>query len=221
MRIIGDDYDADPRATVAVTWAMTMGMSGVAHSPVPGGRPFREVVPYELAVDTPDRWPLVPDWAVPDRIPFTDLDVPGGRGLYVDTPDRVVLAELPVNNVSIFANRWAWIQRGHAAHVGGPPRGRHGRRAGRRAPGRPGRTPASAARRPAGVRAQGVSVSRVLSVLVLALLLPGCLRVGEEVDMQAIWDLRTTRDIEAVGWPGDMGSAFEATTGQGLEKMEA
>ena len=62
-------------------------------------------------------------------------------------------------------------------------------------------------------------MSRVLSVLVLALLLPGCLRVGEEVDMQAIWDLRTTRDIEAVGWPGDMGSAFEATTGQGLEKI--
>ena len=107
-RIIGDDYD-EIRTHSPVTWAMTMGMSGVAHSPVPGGRPFRDVVPYEVAVDTPDRWPLVPDWAVPDRVPFTDLDVPGGGGLYLDTPDRVELAELPVNNVSIFENRWAWI----------------------------------------------------------------------------------------------------------------
>lgn len=107
--IIGDDYDT-VRGHSPVTWAMTMGMSVVAHSPVPGGRPFREVVPYELTVDTPDRWPLVPDWAVPDRVPFTDVGVPGGRGLYVDTPDHVEVASLPVNNVSIFANRWAWIE---------------------------------------------------------------------------------------------------------------
>lgn len=102
--IIGDDYDA-VRDHSAATWAMTMGMSVIAHSPVPGGRPFREVVPYEAGVyvDTPDE-------VVVDRIPGIGVPLPGG-GVRIDTPDRVgVGVELPIENVSIFDNRWRWIE---------------------------------------------------------------------------------------------------------------
>lgn len=107
-RIIGDDYD-EIRGHSPLSWMMTMGMSAVAHSPVPGGRPFREVVPYEVVVDTPDRFPLVPDWVVPDRIPWTEVDVPGGGGVHIDAPDEIHLLDLPLHNVSIFENRWRWI----------------------------------------------------------------------------------------------------------------
>ena len=113
-QVIGDDYD-DIRDRSPVTWALTVGMSHIADSPIPGGRPFREVVPYEVnvRVDTPDRLPLVPDWAVPDRIPGTGVRVPGGGGIHLDTPDHVegTLIELPLNNVSVFDRRWEWIER--------------------------------------------------------------------------------------------------------------
>lgn len=108
--IIGDDYDRI-RDHSPVAWAMTVGMSVVADSPVPGGRPFREVVPYEVAVDTPDRVPVLPDRVVPDRVPFTDVDVPLGGGVHVDTPDEVGILTLPLHNVSIHRHRWAWIER--------------------------------------------------------------------------------------------------------------
>lgn len=109
-QIIGDEYD-QVRNHSWITWTMTMGMSVVAHSPVPGGRPFREVVPYEVVLDTPDRVPVVPDWLVPDRVPFTDVDVPGGSGWHIDAPDEVHVANLPIQNVSIFRNRWRWIDK--------------------------------------------------------------------------------------------------------------
>jgi hypothetical protein len=106
--VIGDSYDRI-RDRSPITWSLTMGMSVLAHSPVPGGQPFRDVVPYRVEIDVPDRIPVVPDRLVPDRIPFTDVRVPGGGGVYVVTPERVVLAELPLHNVSIFQHRWTWI----------------------------------------------------------------------------------------------------------------
>lgn len=42
---------------------------------------------------------------------------------------------------------------------------------------------------------------------------------GDEEDVMAVWDLRETRSVEAVGWPEDAVWAFEATTGQGLERI--
>lgn len=42
---------------------------------------------------------------------------------------------------------------------------------------------------------------------------------GDEEDVMAVWDLRETRSVEAVGWPEDAGETFEATTGQGLERI--
>ena len=102
--IIGDDYDAI-RDHSPTTWALTMGMSVLASSPVPGGRPFREVVPLEVGawVDTPDRVTIYPDRVGP-------LDLPFG-GLSIDTPDRIGgSVDLPLNNVSIFAHRWQWIE---------------------------------------------------------------------------------------------------------------
>jgi hypothetical protein len=111
-RIIGTDYDRI-RDHSPITWALTMGMSVIAESPVPGGRPFRDVVPYrvEATVDIPDRIPLVPDRLVPDRIPGTGIRVPGGGGVYVGTPGQLSAGvDLPLHNVSIFDNRWRWIE---------------------------------------------------------------------------------------------------------------
>ncbi|MBW3558049.1 MAG: hypothetical protein KY454_14030 [Actinobacteria bacterium] len=88
---------------------MALGMSVVAESPIPGGRPFREVVPYEVGLNTPDRIPVVPGWLVPDRVPYTDVRIPGGEGVHVDTPDQIRVG-LPINNVSIFEKRWQWIR---------------------------------------------------------------------------------------------------------------
>ncbi|MBW3651606.1 MAG: hypothetical protein KY458_13660, partial [Actinobacteria bacterium] len=112
QRTIGKDYD-DIRNRSEVTWLLTLGMSVVAESPIDGGHPFREVVPYEVkpTVNTPDRL-SVPDRLVPDRIPFTDVRVPGGGGFSINTPDSVSvkLGEVPINNVSVFDKRWQWIR---------------------------------------------------------------------------------------------------------------
>lgn len=35
----------------------------------------------------------------------------------------------------------------------------------------------------------------------------------------AVWDLRETRSVEAVGWPEDVGSVFEARSEEGLERI--
>lgn len=102
--IIGDDYDAI-RDHSPITWATTMGMSVLASSPVPGGRPFREVVPVEvgLYVDTPDRVTIYPDRVGPFDLPFGAVSI--------DTPDRVgASVDLPLHNVSIFEHRWEWIE---------------------------------------------------------------------------------------------------------------
>ena len=113
-QIIGDDYDRI-RDRSPVTWLLTMGMSYLADSPIRDrGRPFREVVPYEVKVNinTPDRFPLWPDGILPDRIPYTDVRVPGSDGVYAPFPDEVTLdfGDLPINNVSIFDKRWQWIE---------------------------------------------------------------------------------------------------------------
>lgn len=42
---------------------------------------------------------------------------------------------------------------------------------------------------------------------------------GDEEDVMAVWDLRETRSVEAVGWPEDMGSMFEARSDEGLERI--
>lgn len=112
--VIGDDFD-ELRNRNPVTWAVTMGMSLVAESPVPGGDPFREVVPSTVGVtvDLPDRVPVIPPIppvAVPDWFPGPGFGFPGNDGVYIDTPDdATVEVDLPVNNVSIFDNRWTWI----------------------------------------------------------------------------------------------------------------
>ena len=107
--VIGDDFTRLRTGRGVVGHAFTLATSAVAASPVPGGRAFREVVPYEVAVDTPDRLAVVPDRLVPDRVPGTGWRVPGGDGVAVDLPDEAHLADLPVNDVSLFRNRWAWI----------------------------------------------------------------------------------------------------------------
>lgn len=43
--------------------------------------------------------------------------------------------------------------------------------------------------------------------------------VGDEEEVMAVWDLRETRSVEAVGWPEDVGSAFEARSEEGLERI--
>jgi hypothetical protein len=108
FEVIGRYYD-QVRDRGPVTWGMTMGMSLVAHSPVPGGRPFRDVVPYRVNLDIPDRVPVVPSWLLPERVPIVGIEVPGGRGVYVDTPGEIGIIDLPINNVSIFEHRWQWI----------------------------------------------------------------------------------------------------------------
>lgn len=62
-------------------------------------------------------------------------------------------------------------------------------------------------------------MSRVVAV-VLAVLLAGCgVLDGDEEEVMAVWDLRDTRSVEAVGWPEDAGSSFEANSAQGLERI--
>ena len=63
----------------------------------------------EIELNTPDRIPVVPDWLVPDRIPRTDVRVPGGKGVSIDTPDQIRIG-LPISNVSVFDKRWQWIE---------------------------------------------------------------------------------------------------------------
>lgn len=62
---------------------------------------------------------------------------------------------------------------------------------------------------------------RPAMVLVLTTLMAvGCgVLDGDEEDVMAVWDLRETRAVESVGWPEEAGSAFEATTGDGLERI--
>lgn len=63
-------------------------------------------------------------------------------------------------------------------------------------------------------------MSRLVAGVALGALLVGCgVLDGDEGDVMVAWDLRDTRAIEAVGWPEDAGSSFEATTGQGLERI--
>ena len=57
-------------------------------------------------------------------------------------------------------------------------------------------------------------------LLVAAVLAAGCgVLGGDEEDVMAVWDLRDTRAVEAVGWPEDAGSAFETNSGEGLERI--
>jgi hypothetical protein len=101
--VIGDDFTRLRKGHGVVGRGFTLATSAVAESPVPGGQPFREVVPYEVTarLDTPDRIPVVPD----------ALD-PWGNGVHVDTPDEVEahLVDIPINDVSIFDNRWQWVE---------------------------------------------------------------------------------------------------------------
>ncbi len=62
-------------------------------------------------------------------------------------------------------------------------------------------------------------MSRVLPLLVLAVMLSGCLVTGGNVDVLSVWDLRDSPSTEAVGWPEDAGSAFEARSSQGLDRI--
>ena len=104
--IIDDDYTRI-REHSLLTNAVTIGLSAIAaDSPVPGGRPFHEVVPFDVGgyVNTPDRISF--DRVLPDRIPFTGVEIPQS----VNTPDRVGgSVNLRLHDVSIFEHRWAWI----------------------------------------------------------------------------------------------------------------
>ena len=121
LDIINDDYTAIREHSI-VTNAITIGLSAIAaDSPVPGGRPFHEVVPYEVGgyVNTPDRISF--DRVIPDRVPFIGWRVPGGQGS-IDLPDRIGgTVDLPLHDVSIFDNRWKWIEEdmlpAYLAHV--------------------------------------------------------------------------------------------------------
>ncbi len=93
--IIQDDYDAMRAHHGIVGEAFTRIMTWVAPAPIPGGRPYRDVVTHDIfvGVDTPDEIP----------IPFT----PWG----IDTPDEVgVHIEIPRGTLAKFNDRWEWIE---------------------------------------------------------------------------------------------------------------
>jgi hypothetical protein len=60
--VIGDDFTRLRTGRGIVGHAFTLATSAVAASPVPGGRPFREVVPYEVALDMPGSAPARTAW---------------------------------------------------------------------------------------------------------------------------------------------------------------
>lgn len=61
------------------------------------------------------------------------------------------------------------------------------------------------------------TLATALMLLVLAAACGGAARDGE--DVMSVWDLRETHSAEAVGWPDDAGSAFEARSEEGLEQI--
>jgi len=84
--------------TALTTW--------IAESPVPGGRPYREVVNH---VNFPDGWDLPKLPTAPKvRIPGTDYKVGGWEG--PDLPDVGDPGAIPRGNVAKFDDRWEWIK---------------------------------------------------------------------------------------------------------------
>ncbi|MGP3971889.1 DUF2515 family protein [Streptomyces sp. 6N223] len=98
--ILQDDYDAmqDRPLGQAVTYML----GAISESPVPGGKPFRDVV-NDVEVDLPDEI----------RIPVGLMPVPGLPGLgeiEIDTPDGIEFdSPLPTGNIADFDTRWQWI----------------------------------------------------------------------------------------------------------------
>jgi len=84
--------------TALTTW--------IAESPVPGGRPYREVVNH---VNFPDGWDLPKLPTAPKvRIPGTDYKVGGWEGS--DLPDVGDSGAIPRGNIAKFRDRWEWIE---------------------------------------------------------------------------------------------------------------
>lgn len=61
------------------------------------------------------------------------------------------------------------------------------------------------------------TLAAALMLLALAAACGGAAGGGE--DEMAVWDLRETHSTEAVGWGEDAGSAFEARSEEGLERI--
>lgn len=110
--IIKADYDRI-RTHSPLTNTLTVAMSYVAPSPVPGGTSFSDSVPYQVGVSR-----QVPSvrLEVPERLPVpgpVSVPLPGG-GAGFDTPQvdfDVTFAELPLHDVSIDERRWEWVTR--------------------------------------------------------------------------------------------------------------
>jgi len=74
-------------------------------SPVPGGRPYREVVNHVNFPDGPN-FPKAPT-APKVRIPGTDYKLGGWEG--PDGPDIGDPGAVPCGNIADFEDRWEWI----------------------------------------------------------------------------------------------------------------
>lgn len=89
-RIVQDHYDEMRRHHGPVGEAFTRLLTLISDNPIPGGRPYRDVVTRTIGfeIDTP-RVPLV-GW---------------------DPPDPGVHVTLPRGNIADFDDRWEWIER--------------------------------------------------------------------------------------------------------------
>lgn len=92
-QIIQDDYDAIFHFAPPAGPVLIALMSLIAQSPVPGGRPYREVVTREVSIPVP-----IPD--EPDVWPPWEL-IPLSMGK--------ISVTVPRGNVANFDDRWEWI----------------------------------------------------------------------------------------------------------------
>ncbi|MDT0442956.1 DUF2515 family protein [Streptomyces johnsoniae] len=93
--ILQDDYAAMQERDLGRAVTYMLGVT--SESPVPGGRPFREVV-NDVQVDLPDQI----------RMPVPAL--PGAGPVEVDIPDALTFdSPLPTGNIANFDSRWQWI----------------------------------------------------------------------------------------------------------------
>lgn len=90
--VLQKDYDAMREHHGPVGEVTTAVMTGMAQSPVPGGKPYRELFNHEIKI--PLVAPLVPQspFGLPDPRPHVTLSVPEG-------------------NISNFDDRWAYLER--------------------------------------------------------------------------------------------------------------
>ncbi|MFF5260377.1 DUF2515 family protein [Actinomadura viridis] len=91
--ILQDDYDEMKNHHGLLGLAVTYMMGQTSESPIPGGRPFRDVVNELATVDLPDQICLTP-WGPCQSIPVDDI---------------TLRAPIATGNIATFDSRWKWI----------------------------------------------------------------------------------------------------------------